>query len=211
LSSIVVFGTGGMGREAGAWIVDAGMSDDLAGFLDANPTRRGTEVAGRSVLGGFDWLDAHPEAQVVLAVGSPARRAAIIAELDRRRRSLATIVHPSAVIGPSVTIGTGSIVCPSVVLTCDIALGRAVIVDSGALIGHDGRIDDVAFFVPRAHLADNVTVREWADIGIGASVIQGITIGAGAVVGARAVMIRDVEPDTTVVGVPARPLPDRRR
>jgi acetyltransferase-like isoleucine patch superfamily enzyme len=43
-------------------------------------------------------------------------------------------------------------------------------------------------------------------VGIGATVIQGVTIGDRAVVGAGAVVIRDVAPDTTVVGVPAAPL-----
>ena len=47
-------------------------------------------------------------------------------------------------------------------------------------------------------LEDNVT------IGTGACVLQGIRVGAGAIVGAGAVVVRDVEPGAVVKGVPAR-------
>jgi acetyltransferase-like isoleucine patch superfamily enzyme len=44
----------------------------------------------------------------------------------------------------------------------------------------------------------------WADIGVSAVILPGVTIGKGAIVGAGAVVTRDVEPFSIVVGVPAR-------
>jgi serine O-acetyltransferase len=43
------------------------------------------------------------------------------------------------------------------------------------------------------------------NIGTGAKVIGGLRIGAGATVGANAVVVADVPPGATVVGAPARP------
>ena len=60
--------------------------------------------------------------------------------------------------------------------------------------------------IDRTHLGGAVSVGVQAEVGIGASVIQGVAIGERAVVGAGAVVIGDVAPDTTVVGVPARPI-----
>jgi sugar O-acyltransferase (sialic acid O-acetyltransferase NeuD family) len=206
MGRLAILGTGGMGREAAAWVQDAGRAQDLVGFLDARAATWGSEVAGLPVLGDLGWLGSHPDVEVVVAIGSPEARAEAVADLDAAGRRLAGIVHPSATIGPRVRVADGAIVCPGAFLSCDVEVGRAAIVNFGAMVGHDGVIGDAAFLAPGVHLAGNVAVGEQADIGIGAAIIQGITVGRRAVVGAGAVVIRDVDEDTTVVGVPARPL-----
>jgi sugar O-acyltransferase (sialic acid O-acetyltransferase NeuD family) len=205
MADVVILGSGGMGREAAAWADDAGFT--VLGFLSADASTVGTEVAGLPVLGGDDWLTEHdPEVEVVVALGAPAVRAAACARIAAVGFRLTTIVHPSAYVGPRCVIGVGSIICPGVVLTTDVALGESVIVNFGAAIGHDVRIDDHAFIAPNAALAGNVTVGARADIGIGASIRQGLTIGADAVVGGGAMVVRDVPAGMTVVGVPAMPM-----
>jgi acetyltransferase-like isoleucine patch superfamily enzyme len=49
-----------------------------------------------------------------------------------------------------------------------------------------------------------VRIGAWADIGVNAVILPGVTIGRGAIVGAGAVVTRDVEPFAVVAGVPAR-------
>jgi len=49
-----------------------------------------------------------------------------------------------------------------------------------------------------------VTVGEGSHIGIGATILQGVRIGTNAVVGAGAVVLRDVPDGDRVAGVPAR-------
>lgn len=41
-------------------------------------------------------------------------------------------------------------------------------------------------------------------IGEGVRVLKGVTISAGSVVGSGSLVVKDVEPDTLVAGVPAR-------
>jgi acetyltransferase-like isoleucine patch superfamily enzyme len=54
-----------------------------------------------------------------------------------------------------------------------------------------------------------ITVSDDSDIGIGAVILPGITIGKGAIIGAGAVLTRDVEPYSVVAGVPARKIGER--
>ena len=200
---IAAVGTGGMGREAAAWVADLGDSYELLIFLDDDPSRQDAEVVGLPVLGGLAWTQGHLDVEVVVAVGSPQARAEVVRHLDAAGGRLVTI-------GPRVAIGEGAIVCPGVILTCDltcdIRVGRAAIVNDGARVGHDVDLGDASFIAPGVDLAGSVAVEEQADVGIRASVIQGCRIGARAVVGAGAVVIRDVPSDTTVVGAPARPV-----
>ncbi len=48
-----------------------------------------------------------------------------------------------------------------------------------------------------------VRVDAWADIGVNAVLLPGVTVGRGAIVGAGAVVTRDVAPFSIVAGVPA--------
>jgi acetyltransferase-like isoleucine patch superfamily enzyme len=47
-------------------------------------------------------------------------------------------------------------------------------------------------------------IRAWADIGVSAVILPGVTVGKGAIVGAGAVVTRDVDPFAIVAGVPAK-------
>jgi acetyltransferase-like isoleucine patch superfamily enzyme len=49
-----------------------------------------------------------------------------------------------------------------------------------------------------------VRVGDWADVGVNAVLLPGVTVGRGAIVGAGAVVAADVAPFSIVVGVPAR-------
>jgi acetyltransferase-like isoleucine patch superfamily enzyme len=54
-----------------------------------------------------------------------------------------------------------------------------------------------------------VRIEDESDIGMGAIILPGVTVGRGAIVGAGAVVTRDVEPFSIVAGVPARKLGER--
>lgn len=95
-----------------------------------------------------------------------------------------------ALIYAPARLGNGVFVGPAAVLTND-AYPRAV--------AHDGELKTVADW----H-ANGVTVEDFASIGARAVVLGGLTIGQGALVGAGAVVTRDVRAWELVVGVPAR-------
>jgi acetyltransferase-like isoleucine patch superfamily enzyme len=78
------------------------------------------------------------------------------------------------------------------------------VLNTGCIVDHESMIGTAVHICPGAKLAGRVTVESGAFIGVGATVLQSLRIGCEAVVGGGAVVIRDVEPMTTVVGVPAR-------
>lgn len=210
MTDILIYGTRGMGRDALAWMDDSGAAGDVRGFITHHPEEIGTEVAGLPVVGGLEHPLSHPGTSVVLAAGSTPKRADALAYYRAHAVELCTVIHPSAVIGARVSIGDGTIICPGVIVCSDVTIGSGVIANYGAIIGHDCVIDDAAFIAPGANLAGTVTVGAGAHVGLGSSVVQKLQIGARAMVGAGAAVVRDVEQRTTVVGVPARPLPGAR-
>jgi sugar O-acyltransferase (sialic acid O-acetyltransferase NeuD family) len=210
VTEVLIYGTGGMAREAAAWSGGTDPAPTVLGFLDDDTSKHGRTIAGLPVLGGIERLHDGQPVEVVVAVGGPGARARLVERLDAAGAQLMTLVHPAATLGSRTVVEEGAIVAPGVVITCDVRIGRCAIVNYGAMIGHDGVVGAGCFVAPGAHIAGNVTLGDRADIGIGASIIQGVHVGADAVVGAGAVVIRDVEPGATVVGVPARPIGDGR-
>lgn len=200
--ALVVAGAGGMGRESLQWVRDAFPDRDVDGFVDDVATG---EVVGLPVMGPLTWLRSVGEVDIVVGFGHHHPRQLLIELVDDTEGAeLLTVVHPTAHVGPTVTLGRGTIVAPNVTIARDGVIGDACIINFGAQIGHDALVEKTVFIGPGAAIGGNVTIREYAWVGIGATVLEDLEIGAGAIVGGGATVTRDVVPGATVVGIPAR-------
>jgi acetyltransferase-like isoleucine patch superfamily enzyme len=95
------------------------------------------------------------------------------------------------------------VVCPGVTVQPGATIGTHVILNNRAGVGHDAAVGDFVHMTA-CHLGSGSCVEEGAFLGIGSVVTPRLRIGAGATVGAGAVVIGDVRPGATVVGNPAR-------
>lgn len=88
-----------------------------------------------------------------------------------------------------------------------IHIGNRVVLSAGVMLLDAGlttdEYDDDGI---RLYREGKVRIDDGAWIGAGAILLPGVTVGEGAVVGAGSVVTRDVPPNTTVVGNPARPI-----
>src|SRR6185437_2666773 len=95
-------------------------------------------------------------------------------------------------------------------------IGRRLIIDHGmgVVIGETAEVGDDCYFYHQVTLGvartssgkRHPTVGNNVIIGAGAKVLGPITVGDNARVGANSVVLDDVPPDVTVVGIPARPV-----
>lgn len=205
---LVVIGAGGHGREAIAIAQAARGPEAVLGVLDdaeLDPrTAHALDALGVPHLGGVDWLCQHRSPpEFVVAVGLPAQRRSIVARAEESGARAATLVHPSAVVGPDVELGPGVVVWPHATLTCRVRVGRHSHLNVASSVSHDGSLGEFVTIGPGARVCGTVTCDDGAWIGAGAVVIQGVHVGADSVVGAGAVVLRAVEAGSTVVGVPA--------
>jgi UDP-2-acetamido-3-amino-2,3-dideoxy-glucuronate N-acetyltransferase len=116
-------------------------------------------------------------------------------------------IQKGAKVGPRCKISSHTFICEGVTLESEVFVGHGVTF-----------INDR---IPRATAADGqlqseedwdcqtTLVKRGASIGSGATLLGGITVGENAVIGAGSVVTKDVPPDTTVVGNPARLLSKR--
>lgn len=203
-------GAGGLGREIVEVIhaINARRPTwDVPGFLDDAPGLTGTAVGGVPVLGPVDAIADHPDARLVLAVGSPSNpfaRARLAVRLGLGDDRYATVVHPTATLATTTVLGPGTVVLAGVVSTADVEIGAHVVLMPQVLLTHDDRIEDHATLAGGVRLAGAVAVGTGAFVGTGAVVREYLAIGAWSVVGMGAVIVADVPPGQVWAGCPAR-------
>ena len=207
MTDLVVYGTGGFAREVHQVVEDLntdGETWNVLGFLDDDASQEGATIHGLPVLGGRSWLAARAVA-VALGIGGSAARWRLVADLSTLNGDIRfpTLVHPLAWIGNRIELGEGSIVCAGSLLTTDLKIGSHVILNLDCTVGHDSYLEDFATYAPSVNISGAVTVGEGCDVGTGASIIQGISIGSWTVIGAGAVVVRDLPSNVTAVGTPA--------
>jgi sugar O-acyltransferase (sialic acid O-acetyltransferase NeuD family) len=208
---LVIFGAGGLGREVLLLLEQLNESQptwDIRGFYDDRAPAVPT-VAGLPYLGTSADLNATAEPlAVAVAVGNPASRAAAVARLTSPQLSFPMLVHPRVALAPyqRIVIGEGSLVLQGCILTCDIRLGRFVLLNLGCTVGHDAVLEDFCSLMPHANVSGAAQLEAGVYLGTNATIIQGVRVGANTIVGAGAVAVRDLPANTTAVGVPAREL-----
>jgi UDP-2-acetamido-3-amino-2,3-dideoxy-glucuronate N-acetyltransferase len=123
---------------------------------------------------------------------------------DRTRIGPFVEIQRGAVVGRDCKIQSHTFICDGVTIADEVFVGH------GVMFVNDNR--------PRATTAEGALqgaddwtpvrtiVERGASLGSGAVILGGVRIGAEALVGAGAVVTRDVEPGATVAGNPARPL-----
>jgi len=204
-NKIVLWGGGGHGhvlidtlRILGGW--------EIVGIVDSVHAP-GNEIMGVPVLGDADRLPALREqgvAHLFVAVGNGAACAKMMQQAEELGFSLPAIIHPSAEVFPSASIGPGSVVCSGATVGAQVRLGKGVIINTCAVVDHDCVIGDFAHISPAAVLCGVIRVGERTWVGAGSVLRDHLTIGDDVMIGMGSVVVSDVTAGQTVFGKPAR-------
>ncbi|MCH5317757.1 MAG: serine O-acetyltransferase [Eubacterium sp.] len=158
--------------------------ESVKSFMDHDPAAR-NPIEIILLYPGFKALQSHRRAKWFLNHKMPFL-ARLISQNCARRTGIE--IHPGATIGRRVCIDHGH----GVVIGETTEIGDDVMIYQGVTLGGTGK--DVGKRHP--------TVESGVMIGAGAKVLGPITIGRNAKIAAGAVVVKDVEPNSTVVGIP---------
>lgn len=212
MKDIIIVGAGGVGKET-AWIIEQintkNNTWNIIGFLDDNEELWNSKINGYYVLGGLDYLNSlDKKTFLIVAIANYNIKKNIIKKL-KGRFQFATVIHPDVYISSSVSVGIGTIIYPGVIMTTNISIGNHVIVSPKCGIGHDSIIKDYVSLLWNVNISGFDIIEEGVLIGSGATIVQNKTIGRESIVGAGAVVIKDIDNYLIVAGIPANKLNKR--
>jgi UDP-perosamine 4-acetyltransferase len=183
---------------------------ELVGVVDDYEENAGRTIRGLVVLGTGDELPslrADRELEcLILGFGESKGRAEIVRRALEAGFELPALIHSSAEICPSASIGDGAQVLAHAYVGPDATVGRGSLVNTGAIVEHDVSLAEGAVVSPAATICGRVRIGSEASVGAGATILPDVVVGERAVVGAGALVREDVASEALVGGVPAREL-----
>jgi sugar O-acyltransferase (sialic acid O-acetyltransferase NeuD family) len=203
---IVIVGAGGFGREVLQWVRDSwpDQASLIAGFLSDDPNRLNDCSVGVGILSTIvDYVPQRGD-YLLLGIGLLYARRRVAEQLLARDAKFLTLVHPKAIVAATASIGEGSILCPFVIVSDAAKLGRFVLANYYASLGHDAFAGDFTVLSPYATLAGNARVEDEVFLGLHASVGPGKCLGPRSKVSANSCLLVNAPAGSIVFGVPGR-------
>lgn len=199
-----IYSHGGFAREFARCLRDANPTQDIF-YVDDTPMddaisyeealERSTGKASAFVIGFADATLRRRKTERVLSDGF----------------ELFSVQAKTSVVGDNVSMGDGTVLSDFTILTADVRIGRSFHCNIYSYIAHDCIVGDFVTLAPRVSVNGRVEIGDDVYIGTGATILPGrsdrpLKIGRGAIIGAHALVTQDVPKNTTVIGIPAKPL-----
>lgn len=199
---LIIIGVNGHGKVVADIALATGQYKKIAFLCNFD---KKTECMGFPVIGkNADAARFIDVADFVVAIGDAKTRKRMTEELVSLGASFATLIHPSVILGSRVQIGEGTVVMAGSVIQAESVIGKSCIVNTASSVDHNCVLGDYSHVAVGTRLCGMVTVGEETWIGASATVINGIHICGDCIIGAGAVVVKNIKEPGTYVGIPAR-------
>lgn len=202
METLIIIGAGGHGKVVADIAQKTNKYKDIF-FID--DFSKEDNCLGHDIIGSTNEIDVWiTKAEFFVAIGKSDIREKLVKELIGKKAKIATLIHPQACIGNSVEIGYGTVIMAGTVINPDTKIGNGVIINTASSVDHENVIEDYSHISGGVHLGGTVYIKKHTWIGIGATVSNNITICNNCMVGAGAVVVKDIVESGVYVGIPAR-------
>lgn len=215
--NLVLIGAGEFGGEIGSIakeieiIYDSvpGVSFKFLGYIDDNPEKWDKKVNHRPVLGGLNWIE-NVDFPVYFActIGDPLIRKIVAENAIKIGYIPHSVVAPDFIAREDVKIGKGAIILWKCGFSIGQYIGEHAHIHIGVMVGHKATFGDYSTLSPSTTVMGGVSVGEGCYVGGNTTILQFKDLGDWSIIGAGAVVTKNVPKYQMWVGVPAKKIKD---
>lgn len=203
----VIIGAGKYGEIYLSYLQESGV--DVVGFLDDDPAVAGCSYGGVPVLGPISILPSLKQTHGVEAVYCPLGNNSLRVKFLRQAKELGyavpNYIHPSVILSPNVTIGEGVYILLGSQVMPYTEIADFVMISMNVSIAHHNILKSGTFLSTGCNFGASIVAEENTYCGIGSTIMTGLhRLGRDCLIGAGAVVIKDVPDGAVMAGVPAK-------
>ena len=203
----VIIGAGTYGEVYLAYLQEA--SIEVVGFLDDNISLQGLTINGVPVLGTISLLETLKDSCDVEAVycpiGNNKLRVKFLKYAKQLGYKIPNYIHPSVNISPNVIIGEGVYILLGSSVMPYTTIKDYVMISMNVGLAHHSILDEGVFLSTGCNFGASIHAKKYAYCGISSTIMTGVKeLGENSLIGAGAVVIKDVPDNAVVAGVPAK-------
>lgn len=144
------------------------------------------------------------EFEILVAIGDSEIRKDLVNRLPKNTKYF-SFIHPTAqIMSSDVRIGEGSFIGANSIITCNVKLGKHILLNRGNQIGHDSVIGDFFSAMPGAIVSGNVKIGDVVYLGTNCSIKENINISNNIKVGMNSAVVKNLTTKGIYVGCPAK-------
>ncbi|WP_224998102.1 acetyltransferase [Cesiribacter sp. SM1] len=204
---MLIVGAKGFAKEVLEVICQERVPDNLAFFDDINPEVEGLVYNRFPILKNDEAVRSYfkdVDNRFTIGIGGPVLRYNLSLKFMKLGGEFTSTISPKATIGIfGNSIGIGVNLMSGSVVTGSISIGEGTLINLNCTIGHDTLIGKYVEVSPGVSISGNCTIGDFCNIGTGAVILPKVKLGRNVIIGAGAVVTKDISDNSLAIGVPA--------
>lgn len=181
----------------------------VLGFLDDNLELEGSSVNNYPILGAINKVDEILSEDdticLFVPIGNNTIRVNLLKEFIEKGYKVPCFIHPSVTISSSVVFGKAFYVLPNSSIMPFTRIKDFVMISMGCNIAHHVLLEQGVFLSQGSNIGASIRIKKNTFVGIASTIMTGVKkIGKESLIGAGAVIIKDIPDYAVVVGNPGK-------
>lgn len=207
-NKLVIVGAGGLAKQILDVIERFDNQNEIYFFDNITVYEQNPQLFNFQIIQDIETLkteEYNNDELLILGIGKPSARKFLYQFFTDQDLKFRTVISTTSLIGKhDVHIGDGCVVMERVSIESSVTIGKGVLLNTGVKVFHDTTVGDFCELAPSCKILGKCKIGTGVFIGANATILPGVEIGDDAVIGAGAVVTKNVMGGVLIKGVPGR-------